>query len=223
MKSNENEFFVKSLKEQVYEYLQKRIQSGDLKPGSEINLERTSKQLGISRTPLRDALLQLNIEGFVIIKPRKGIIVNSLSFDDIKNFYQIIGALESSAILSLKGKLMKNDIKKLNDFNKSMKKAIDRDDFDTYYKYNLKFHNYFLDLCANDELKRIVDIKKKRLYDFQRKRGFVKDWETKSIEEHQKIIDFLEKGKYLEASDFMRNVHWSYEVQERFVKRYYDL
>jgi Transcriptional regulators len=52
-----------SLKDQVYEYLRNQIKIGELRPGSHINIEETSKQLGVSRTPLKDALLQLEMEG----------------------------------------------------------------------------------------------------------------------------------------------------------------
>ena len=218
----ENNFFVKTLKEQVYEYLRDKIQSGEIKPGETINLERTSSLLGISRTPLRDALLQLEFEGFVTIKPRKGIIVNSLSFDDIKKIYQIIGALESSCIISVKDKISEKEIKILESLNQKMKRAVEKGDFDTYYKYNLDFHNLFLNLCENEDLKEIVDIKKRRLYDFQRKRGILKDWEENSVKEHQRIIDFIKEGDFVSAANYMRDVHWSYQVQEKFVKKYYS-
>ncbi len=222
MANKKDSFFVKTLKEQVYEYLRDKIQSGEIKPGSSINLETTSRMLGISRTPLRDALLQLEYEGFVTIKPRKGIIVNSLSFDDIRKMYQIIGALESSCIILLKNKLGKKEIAKLEALNLKMKKAVESSDFDTYYKYNLDFHNLFLNLCDNEDLKEIVEIKKRRLYDFRRKRGILKDWEESSVKEHQRIIDFLKKDDFKSASDYIRDVHWSYIVQEKFVKKYYS-
>lgn len=91
--------FTKSLKEQVYDYLRHEIEK-NIQPGAVINMDATSRKLGISKTPLRDALLQLEMEGFVTIAPRRGIYVNSLALDDIKEFYQVIGALEQSAILA---------------------------------------------------------------------------------------------------------------------------
>src|SRR4030067_923094 len=90
---------IKSLKEQVYDYLREKLRSGEILPGSAINLDETSRKLGVSRTPLRDALLQLESEGFVTIYPRRGVVVNVLSLRDIRNYYQIIGALESTALL----------------------------------------------------------------------------------------------------------------------------
>ncbi len=220
---NDQRILVKTLKELVYEYLRDKIRSGELKPGSSINLERTSKKLGVSRTPLRDALLQLECEGFVTIKPRKGIFVNTLTFEDIRKYYEIIGGLESSCIVSIKGKLKKEQIEELKNLNLEMEKAIYKDDFDRYYEFNLKFHNVFLELCENEVLKNIVDVKKRRLYDFQRKRGMIKDWELNSIKEHEKIVEYIIEGNFRAAADYMRDVHWSYSVQEKYIKRYYSI
>lgn len=60
---------LKSLKEQVYEYLRSQMEKGKIRPGSTINMDETSRKLGVSKTPLRDALLQLEMEGFISILP----------------------------------------------------------------------------------------------------------------------------------------------------------
>jgi len=216
-----NIFNTKTLKEQVYDYLREKIQKCEIKPGSTINLKTTSEKLGISRTPLRDALIKLEMEGFVSIEPRKGITVNPLTYEDIKNYYQIIGALESSVLINSSIKIKKNHIKKMENLNNKMKKAIENNNFNLYYENNLKFHNIYLKLSDNKELLTIVDAKKKRLYDFPRKKGFVKEWETSSIGEHQKIIDFIDKQNYKKAAKYLRDVHWSFDVQKNFILEYY--
>ena len=68
----------RSLREQVYEYLKSEIQAGRLVPGSFINLNEISAQLGISKTPLRDAIIQMECEGFVSILPRRGVLLKRL-------------------------------------------------------------------------------------------------------------------------------------------------
>src|SRR5512136_3202318 len=90
---------IKSLKEQVYEYLREQMRHGHILPGSVIDMEETSRRLGVSKTPLRDALLQLEMEDFVSILPRRKVVVNVLTEEDIRNYYDIIGALESVALL----------------------------------------------------------------------------------------------------------------------------
>ena len=92
--------YLKTLREQVYEYLRELMQYGKLKPGDFINMNQLSNELGISKTPLRDALIQLEAEGFVTFFPRRGVMVNLLTLQDIKDYYQIIGALEGAVILA---------------------------------------------------------------------------------------------------------------------------
>jgi DNA-binding GntR family transcriptional regulator len=212
---------IKSLKEQVYEYLREQMRRGEIMPGSAIDMEETSKKLGVSKTPLRDALLQLEMEDFVTILPRRMIIVNSLTKGDIQNYYEIIGSLESMALLKAVERLKASDIGAMQKLNNGMKEAIAANDFDLYYEQNLAFHHTFLNLCGNDSLVKLVNNLKKRLYDFPRPKGFVKEWEEASILEHQALIDLLSQGRGQDAANHVRDVHWSYKVQERFVGKYY--
>lgn len=212
---------IKSLKEQVYEYLREQMRRGDIMPGSAIDMEETSKKLGVSKTPLRDALLQLEMEEFVTILPRRMVVVNSLTKDDIRNYYEIIGSLESMALLNAFERLKASDIEAMQKLNSDMKDSIAANDFDLYYERNLAFHNTFLNLCGNDSLVKLVNNLKKRLYDFPRPQGFVKEWEESSILEHQALIDLLRKGRGQEAANHVRDVHWSFKVQEGFVGKYY--
>jgi DNA-binding GntR family transcriptional regulator len=75
---------LKSLKDQVYEYLREQMHRGEILPGSVINMDETARKLGVSKTPLRDALLQLEMEDFVSILPRRGVVVNVLTLQDKK-------------------------------------------------------------------------------------------------------------------------------------------
>lgn len=212
---------VKSLKEQVYEYLREQMRTGEILPGSVIDMEETSATLGVSKTPLRDALLQLEMEDFVTILPRRKVVVNVLTEEDIRNYYDILGALESVALLKAFDRIRPAHVDSMQALNDGMKTAIAANDFDLYYEKNVAFHNTFLGLCGNTSLVKIVNTMKKRLYDFPRSKGFVKEWEEASIGEHQALIDLIKQGKRLEAADHVRDVHWSFEVQEPFVKRYY--
>jgi len=212
---------IKSLKEQVYEYLRDQMKRGQLMPGSVIDMEETSKKLGVSKTPLRDALLQLEMEDFVTILPRRKIIVNVLTIQNIKNYYEIIGALESTALLAALDVMRDADIAAMEKLNEAMTKAIAAGDFDLYYEKNLQYHDIYLDLCGNANLGKIVNLMKKRLYDFPRQSRFVKEWEEASIREHQHLLDLIKSGKKLEAVAYIRDIHWSFKVQERFITKYY--
>ena len=99
--------------------------------------------------------------------------------------------------------------------------AVEAGDFDRYYERNLAFHDVFLDRCDNERLVRLVRTLKQRLYDWPRRRGFVKAWERASVGEHAAFARLVAKGDARAAADHLRDVHWSYAVQERFIERYY--
>jgi DNA-binding GntR family transcriptional regulator len=212
---------IRSLKEQVYEFLREQLRKGALRPGSVIDMEKTSKRLGVSKTPLRDALLQLEQEGFVSILPRRKVVVNPLTLQDIRNYYEIIGALESVAVLNAVDNLKDGDLRSLEVLNAEMREAVEKDDFDMYYERNLAFHDVFLGTSGNAILHKIINTMKKRLYDFPRPSKFVKEWELASVGEHAELIQLLKRRNREEAGAFIRDVHWSYKVQEKFIARYY--
>ncbi len=221
MKKENSILFTKSLKEQVYEYLREEIHRHNLQPGSMINMDATSKKLGISKTPLRDALIQMEMEGFVTIIPRRGIYVNTLTIDDIKEFYQVIGALESSALLTGFPNIKAPEINQMKRLITGMNQALDDDNFNLFYKKNLEFHDTYIHSSQNNTLIKIVTNLKKRLYEFPSQDKWIKEWEESSMLEHQELLRLIEAGKVQEAADIIRNVHWSFSVQEKFIKKYY--
>ncbi|MBN2433573.1 MAG: GntR family transcriptional regulator [Acidobacteria bacterium] len=212
---------VKSLKEQVYDYLRHQLSEGALRPGAAIHLDATCRKLGISKTPLREALIMLEMEDFVTIRPRRGVFVNELTLDDILDYYQLIGALESTALLAASPRLAPADIRHMADLNRWMNAALDDNDFDRYYRFNLEFHDTYIRASGNRRLIRAANTMKKRLYDFPRREGFVREWERSSVEEHRHIHELLAEGRPEEAARFVRDVHWSYSVQEKFILKYY--
>ncbi len=212
---------VLSLREQVYNYLRQQMNVGDLVPGSTINIDKIARKLEISKTPLRDALIHLEIEGFVTILPRKGVLVNSLDLLDIKNAYEAIGMVEASIVLDCYDKITPSHIAKLEDLNGNMISDIKKNSFKKLFEANLAFHDVYLNLSENDLLRRIILPIKQRLYDFPR-HSYLRNWELRNCDEHQKFIDYLKDGEVQKASDLLREVHWSYQVQESFIKEFYD-
>ena len=212
---------LKSLREQVYDHLRQLLNRGELRPGAFLNLEALEARLGVSRTPLRDALLQLESEGFVEILPRRGVRVRALAREDVRHLYEIIGALEGAALLAAFPRLGRGETAALRRLNREMKEAVEAGDFDRYYERNLAFHDVFLDRCDNERLVRLVRTLKQRLYDWPRRRGFVKAWERASVGEHAAFARLVARGEARAAADHLRDVHWSYAVQERFIEAYY--
>jgi len=213
---------LQSLHEQIYRFLRNEMQKGELFPGDDVDIKKISERLGVSRTPVRDALIQLHVEGFVSISPRRGVKVNGLTIKDVKNLYEIIGALESSVIKSVFNKLDENKVNLLEKINTEYRQAVISGDFEQIYLKNLLFHNGFLDLSENGELIKVISPFKERLYDFPR-RTYLQEWELRNSEEHQQIIDFIRKGDSDGAARMLRSVHWSFSAQENYIRRFYSL
>jgi DNA-binding GntR family transcriptional regulator len=211
----------KSLREQVYELLRDEIQNRNLLPGSTINPNEISKQLGISKTPLRDAIIQLEIEGFVTILPRRGVTVKKLTLQEIQDSYQIVGALEGSVILNEFENITAVHISKMEKLNLEQKAALENGDYDSYYRLNLDFHDVFNNLSDNKTLMQLITPFKQRLYDFPR-RGYIKEWEMNNCEEHHQFIELVKKKDRKGAASIMRDVHWSYAVQEKYILQFYE-
>src|SRR5512137_57375 len=93
-----SELDITSLSAIVYEDLKRRLNAGLLKPGQFIDLSALGRELGMSRTPLRDAMIRLELEGFVVVYPRRGVMVRVLDLAAIRDIYQIVGALEASVV-----------------------------------------------------------------------------------------------------------------------------
>lgn len=215
------ELDITSLSAIVYEDLKRRLNSGMIRPGQFIDLSALGRELGMSRTPLRDAMIRLELEGFVIVYPRRGVMVRNLDLADIRDIYQILGALEASVVERMALRFRASDADRMDAFRETMAKSLAADDFDAYYSANLAFHDVYLDLSDNEDLVRDVHILKERLYDFPRRSQYVKEWELDSTAEHAEITARLRSGDFKSAAGYIRDVHWNFEVQERYIRTYY--
>lgn len=213
---------LQSLREQVYQFLRNQIQTGELLPNFNIDIKKISEQLGVSTTPVRDALIELQAEGFVSILPRRGVIVNPLTIQDIKDLYEVIGSLEASVVKSVFDKLDQARVAMMESIDQEYRQAVIAGETEQIYVKNLAFHGVFLDLSDNMELKKLIKRRKERLYDFPR-RTYLQEWELRNSEEHQQLIACIKKGDSDGAARVMRNVHWSFTYQEEFIRKFYSL
>ena len=194
------------LRTQVYEYLRNELKAENLKPGMFISMNQIMKNLGISRTPLRDALLQLQTEGFVTFLPQRGIRINELSQQDIEDLYEMLGALDSRVLLAVFDKIGSFEIEKMKALNHEMRKNISGSTFARYWDLNTDFHNVYLNLSSNRPILKQINIIRQRLFEFGKK-----DWIRKMREmnhgEHLIMIEMIEKDDAVQAADYMRDVH----------------
>lgn len=215
-------FNTTSLREQVYLYLVNQIQAGELRPGSLIKLDVLSKQLEVSTTPLKEAIIKLECEGFVEILPRKGILVKKLTSQEIRDLYEILGNAESMIVRSVFDQLTKEHIIQMKKCNEELLKALNNKEFDKYYQLNLEFHDYFLSLSPNMTLRRYIAALKQRLYDFTR-RSYLKAWELENIEEHSILINCIEDGDSEGAVKVLQDKHWGWAIHESHGLQFHEL
>ena len=204
------------LRVQVYDYLQKQMRIGALEPGASISVNTMIKELGISRTPLREALLLLQEQGFVSILPQRGVKINALSLDDVKDIYEILGGIESRVVLSVFHKIGENEIQQMNQLNSQIEGWLLKEDIIRHNQANIAFHNVFLDLSENHRLLKYVKNLKMQLYDFPR-RNFGKQWNNTNLQEHREFVELIQKGKAIDTADYWRDIHWEFDPPDSFV------
>ena len=213
---------VKSLREQVYDHLRAQLKRGSLDTGSFLDLNRLAGDLGVSRTPLRDALIQLEAEGFVTISPRRGVAVRTLEEADIRELYQLIGALEAAAVAAIGSTMSAADIARLRELDQLALEAIERGDQEAFYEHNAAFHDFFLARFGNERITELVHSKKQQLYEWNRRfERLHASWERSGLQEHESFLRLLEQGAAPEAATVLRDVHWGFQVQAPFVHEAY--
>ena len=195
------------LRTQVYEYLREDLRTGNIRPGMFISINQVAKELGMSRTPLRDALLQLQSEGFVTFLPQRGIRINELTEDDLVYIYEMLGALDSRALLSVCEKLGPQEVARMKKINERMLQVINKKQFSHYFELNRDFHNVYLNLSTNRPLLNQVNILRQRLFEFGAKGDWLEKVPQLNYTEHLSMIDLIDNGRCREAADFMRDVH----------------
>jgi DNA-binding GntR family transcriptional regulator len=220
----ENYFDYKSLKDLVYEYLRKNIEDGVLKPGDPIDEKIFMEKLNVSRTPIREALLMLNGDGFITILPRRRVFVNEITLRDIEEIFQILGPLEGEAAIGAIEKMSDEDIKEFENMTKKMKNALEQGDFDLYYELNWKIHEFFLELNNNKALNRIVRLLKRRYYsspqilkkqDILNKK--IPPMDAQAMEFHLKMVDLCKKRDKKGIRRMLRDNHWCFKKRKQIL------
>lgn len=122
-----------NLHERVYVYLRDKILNNELKPGSKIIYEDIIKELGVSRTPLRDAINRLKQDGLIDVKPRSGSYVNLPNVKDIEDLYDVRKALELKALTIAARTMSKAQIQLLIDEADRAEESIRKGDMKPFF------------------------------------------------------------------------------------------
>lgn len=201
----------KTLKDHVYDYIATQIRAGVMIPGQKINENNIYKELNISRTPVREALIQLTTEGILENQSRKGFVIRTMSEKDIEEIYQVIGLLDSFAASLACDKLNERDYADMEFYVGAMDLAIKACNYEMYYKQQLKFHQLYIDKCGNDNLIEMLEsVKNKLLKQNYNRNG---DNDTQAIlyqtnEEHKHILALFKNADKDALFHFILETHW---------------
>jgi len=177
------------LSKKVYEILKKEIIKGSFEPGSKVLEGRIADQMGISRTPVREAIRELAAEGFVNLSPNQGVVVRSISAESIREVLQIHSALEGLAARLSCEVINEEDLKELENYVNKMEKLANKKDLSAYSGVDLKFHELIVNTCRN---KRLIQMRKNISDQAQRYRIgslSIPKRLKESLKEHQKILE----------------------------------
>ncbi|RUL51890.1 MULTISPECIES: GntR family transcriptional regulator [Lysinibacillus] len=206
-----------SLKDHVYNYIVEQINNGSLIADKKVNENAISESLNVSRTPVREALIQLASEGLLENVPRKGFVIKSLTKEEAKETYFIIGTLDGQAASLAVPLLTEKHMKEMEFYIQSIDLAIDSDNLSMYHKMQQAFHEVYLSVCPNKSLVNLLlQLQKKFLKDFTHlDPEFTKKKLTETNNEHRKMLEFFKDKKANELEKFMRDVHWNMEKAEQ--------
>lgn len=209
-----------SMREKVYDFLCNSMNSGDLRYGEYLDQGAICVKLGISRAPLRDALIRLEAEGFVTIQPNRGIFVNPLTEDYIRSAYQIMGAVESACLNRVFHLLTPEHVARFEVSNALQKAHLETGNGLAYYTENIAFHQIFLSLAENTLVDDVLTPLRRRLYGFPF-RNYSIEWEQVALEEHERFIACVKKGNKTAAVSIFSDEHWSFEIHRPYFSKYY--
>ncbi len=143
--------------------IENRIVEGDLAPGVSLDEAELSELFSVSRTPVREALLQLSALGFIRIVPRSGTYVVQLSTDDLTAMFETLAYTEGVCARLVATRITAEQIQALSQLHAEGKKAVVSGDLDAFADYNKAFHEGFYNSCGNAYLVDQVLLIRKRV------------------------------------------------------------
>lgn len=204
-----------TLAEQAYHYIIEQIKYGNLKEGTKVDEAGIVEELGISRTPVREALLQLASDDVLVNVARKGFFVRSFGKKEKADACTVLGHLDGLSAVYAVPYLKEEDFAMLEQMTKDMDGFISNHEFEHYSDMQEKFHEYYQILCPNHPLKEMIDYINKRyvLSTFYIDAPHLYEHLAISNNDHKKMIELMRGNKTDKLYDLISK-HWGYTVEE---------
>jgi DNA-binding GntR family transcriptional regulator len=180
----------------AYSSLKSRILRNQLPGGSQLLEDVVAADLGVSRTPVREALARLESEGLVEPIPRHGYRVLPITMEDIREIYEVLSPLETvAAELLAQKKPNSAEVNALQEAVDKMAAALKADDLEAWAEADEMFHARLVDLCGNRRLARVAHLlfaqsHRVRLFTLR-----LRDKPLSSVKNHGALVDAIRKGR----------------------------
>ena len=189
------------LRETVCETLREAIRKGILEPGERLMEVQLAEELGISRTPVREAIRKLEQEGYVIMMPRRGTYVSSVSVSDIKEIFEIRSALESLSTGLAARRIEPDELEKLRALLAEIEGHIKSRDMDKIVEADIEFHGLLYRVSRNERLVAIIGNLKEQLARFRTLSMSYPGRLQETLEEHRAMVEAIAAGDVEAARD----------------------
>lgn len=194
----------KPLREVVSEALRNAIQEGILQPGERLMEIQLAEELGVSRTPIREAIRKLEQEGFVVMIPRRGTYVANISLKDISQVYEIRSALEELAAGLAAERITEDEIELLERMVVEIGDHIESGDMDKIVAADVEFHDVLYKASRNLRLAEIVNNLRDQILRFRSISMNQPGRLAKTWEEHREMVEAIAAHNATQARKIAR-------------------
>ena len=187
------------LREVVCETLRDAIRKGKLKPGERLMESQLAEDLGVSRTPVREAIRKLELEGYVIMMPRRGTYVANLSIRDVNEVFEIRTSLDSLASGLAAERITDEELERLQRLLVAIGGYIEENDMDKIVECDTEFHDLLYQASRNSRLVGIIFNLREQLTRFRSASMAFPGRLKATLEEHRRIVEAIAQGDVAEA------------------------
>lgn len=180
------------LRDNVFGRLRDAIVDGTFQPGEQLKDAELAEWLGVSRTPIREALLRLATSGLVVAVPGRSTTVTAIDAAAVNDARDVIGAMHALAVRQVAGKLTPDDIEHMRDANRRFAQAVTAGDVDAAHDIDDELHCVPIAALGNDAVQSVIEHFGPVVRRAERMR-FSQDPST-SVAQHDKLIDLLASG-----------------------------
>lgn len=199
LKVNINEYL--PLRDVVFNTLREAILKGELVPGERLMEKQLAERMGVSRTPIREAIRKLELEGLVLMVPRKGAEVAKITEKDIKDVLEVRATLEALAVRLACEKMDEQGMEKLTQVKEAFEKAAEKKEIELLIIKDVEFHDAIFAATGNEKLIHIVNNLREQIYRFRVK--YISEMNDYSglVKEHEEIVESIRNGDRQKAEE----------------------